>query len=124
MNNAGEKVLGFLTLFSSIGTLLCCALPALFVSLGAGAVFAGLVSSFPQITWLSYYKTEVFVFAAVMLILSAFLRHLNKSKSCPVEGEVADSCRAARKTSDWIFPLSMVLFAVGGFFAFVAPALI
>ena len=124
MNKTGERIIDFLALFSSIGTLLCCALPALFVSLGAGAVFAGLVSNFPQITWLSRFKTEVFSFAAVMLILSALLRYLSKDKSCPVEGGVAETCAAARETNDWVFPLSIVLFAIGVFFAFVAPSLI
>ena len=33
-----EKVVSFLALFISLGTLLCCALPALLVALGLGAV--------------------------------------------------------------------------------------
>jgi len=35
----------FLSLFTSTGTLVCCALPALLVSLGAGAVMAHGVAS-------------------------------------------------------------------------------
>ena len=45
-----------LSLFASAGTLVCCALPALFVTLGAGAALAGLVGEFPQLVWLSTYK--------------------------------------------------------------------
>ena len=45
-----------LSLFSSLGTLVCCALPSLFVVLGAGAVLAGLVSSLPLLIILSKYK--------------------------------------------------------------------
>ena len=39
----------FLSLFTSTGTLICCALPALLVSIGAGAVMAGLIEAVPQI---------------------------------------------------------------------------
>ena len=39
-----------LSLFTSTGTLICCALPALLVSIGAGAVMAGLIEAVPQIT--------------------------------------------------------------------------
>ena len=41
--------LPLISLFSSFGTLICCALPALLVSLGAGAVLAGLITNFPQL---------------------------------------------------------------------------
>ena len=46
----------FGTLLASTATLVCCVLPAVLVSLGAGAVLAGLVSSFPQLVWLSEHK--------------------------------------------------------------------
>jgi hypothetical protein len=38
-----------LSLFASSSTLICCAIPALLVSLGAGAALASLVAVFPQI---------------------------------------------------------------------------
>ena len=36
-------------LFTSFGTLICFALPALFVALGMGAAVAGIVSAVPQL---------------------------------------------------------------------------
>ena len=39
-------------LFASTGTLVCCALPAVLVALGAGAALSSLVAVFPQIVWL------------------------------------------------------------------------
>ena len=42
-----------LSLFTSLGTLLCCALPSLFVAIGAGAVLAGLISNMPFLIVLS-----------------------------------------------------------------------
>ena len=51
-----------LSLFTSLGTLFCCALPALFVVLGAGAVLAGILSSAPFLIVLSKYKVLLFFF--------------------------------------------------------------
>ena len=65
-NLVKTKHLSLLSLFSSGGTLVCCALPALLVSLGAGAVMASVVSSVPQIVWFSEHKLGVFIFAGVM----------------------------------------------------------
>ena len=42
----------FGSLLASSATLVCCVLPAVLVSLGAGAVLVGLVSAFPQLVWL------------------------------------------------------------------------
>ena len=51
--------LGLITLFASSSTLICCALPALFVLLGAGATFASLVNFFPQLIIISQYKISI-----------------------------------------------------------------
>jgi len=58
------------SLFASGGTLVCCALPALLVALGAGAVLSSLVAVLPQIVWLSEHKAAVFGTAAAMLALN------------------------------------------------------
>ena len=60
----------FLSLFTSTGTLICCALPALLVSLGAGAVMAGLIEAVPQLVWLGKNKALVFGIAGVLLLVS------------------------------------------------------
>ena len=51
-----QAFFSILSLFTSIGTLLCCALPALLVTLGMGAVLAGFISMSPWITNISNYK--------------------------------------------------------------------
>ena len=58
-NNQSIWLLTFfpsISLFTSFATLLCCALPALLVTLGMGASLAGLIGTFPSITFLSNYK--------------------------------------------------------------------
>jgi hypothetical protein len=47
-NKQESSKLGLLTLLASTSTLICCALPALFVALGAGATFASMVNAFPS----------------------------------------------------------------------------
>ena len=48
-----DLIIPTISLFTSFGTLICCALPAMFVALGAGAVLAGLVSSLPFLILIS-----------------------------------------------------------------------
>jgi len=79
-----EDKLPFLALFASAGTLLCCALPALLVSLGFGAALAALVGLFPGLVWFSDNKAVVFTTAALLLFLSALSQYLARSRACPV----------------------------------------
>ena len=58
-----DKTANFFSLFASTSTLICCALPAIFVAIGAGATFASLVSSFPFLITLSKYKLYITLFA-------------------------------------------------------------
>lgn len=117
-----NKIASILSLFGSGATLVCCALPALFVLLGAGAVFAGLVSSIPQITWLSAYKEWVFAFAGLMLLVSGFLELGRGSNTCPPDSGLADACKATKRGSFWIWVVSCVIYLIGGLVAFVLPA--
>jgi len=115
------KHLSLLTLFTSGGTLICCALPALLVSLGAGAVMASVVSSVPQIVWFSEHKLGVFIFAGVMLSISGFLQWQARSLPCPSDKELAELCNKTRVSSLNIYIFSVCVFLIGGFMAFLAP---
>ena len=123
-NLVKTKHLSLLSLFSSGGTLICCALPALLVSLGAGAVMASVVSSVPQIVWFSEHKLGVFIFAGVMLSISGFLQWKARSLPCPSDKELAELCNKTRVNSLRIYIFSVSVFLIGGFMAFVAPWLI
>jgi hypothetical protein len=114
----------FLSLFTSTGTLICCALPALLVSLGAGAVMAGLIEAVPQITWLGKNKALVFGFAGVMLALSGAWQWHARALPCPADKAQAEACSRARQLSWIVWWISVVLFAVGAFFAFFAAKLL
>ena len=123
-NLVKTKHLSLLSLFTSGGTLVCCALPALLVSLGAGAVMASVVTSVPQIVWFSEHKLGMFIFAGVMLSISGFLQWKARSLPCPSDEELAELCNKTRVNSLRIYIFSVSVFLIGGFMAFVAPWLI
>ena len=109
------------SLFASTGTLFCCALPSLLVVLGMGATMAGLVSSVPQIVWLSEYKALVFSFSAVMISLAIYFQYRARFEPCPIDPVKAKACETSRKWSLYILIFSATLWCVGPFFAFIAP---
>lgn len=119
-----SRVVHSLTLFTSFGTLICCALPALLVTLGLGAVVASTVSAFPGLVWLSQHKDGVFVFAAVMLTISGVLRYRDRYAACPADPEKAKACMSLRKTSKIIYFVSLAIFFIGVFFAYIAPKIL
>ncbi|HYM48742.1 MAG TPA: hypothetical protein VES91_09685 [Burkholderiaceae bacterium] len=113
-----------LSIFTSSGTLVCCALPALLVGLGAGAALSGLVSTVPQIVWLSANKELVFSVAALMLAVAGALQWRARLAPCPADPLLASACLRARRVSASIYAGSVVIFVVGVLFAFVLPALL
>ena len=123
-NLVKTKHLSYLSLFTSGGTLICCALPALLVGLGAGAVMVSLVSSVPQIVWFSEHKLGVFIFAGVMLSISGFLQWRARSLPCPSDKVLAELCNKTRVNSLRVYYFSVTVFLIGGFMAFIAPWLI
>ena len=109
-----------LSLLTSMGTLVCCALPALLVTLGAGAALAGLVSTVPQLVWLSAHKPVVFAVAGIMLCLAGFWQWKNRHAPCPADPAQAAVCMRLRKAGWWIWGFAVAVYAVGFFFAFIA----
>lgn len=115
-----QAFLPTLSLFTSAGTLVCCALPALFVTLGMGAALAGLVSTAPWLVWLSAHKIAVFVLAGVLLTLSAYMQWRGRHAPCPVDPKQAKACMRLRKISVGILAFSILVYLTGVFFAFIA----
>ncbi len=111
-------------LFTSFSTLLCCALPALLVTLGMGAAFAGLVSAVPQLVWLSEHKGAVFLFAGGMLTVAGGLRWQSRNAPCPADPRKAAACRRVRAWSGVVYWSSVAIYATGFFFAYLAVYLL
>jgi hypothetical protein len=119
--NAG---VAFGTLLATTGTLLCCVLPAVLVSVGAGAVLVGFISAFPQLVWLSEHKGWVFGIAGALLLLSGWLIWRARRLPCPVDPAAARSCMRLRRLSAVVYGVSLACFIAGVAFAFLVPALI
>jgi hypothetical protein len=111
----------WLALFAGTSTLVCCALPALLVALGAGAALATLVSVFPQIVWLSENSGWVFGLGALLLALGGWAQWQQRHAPCPIDPALRQACTVQRRRSARIYVASVLLFAVGGWFAFVQP---
>ena len=117
-------VIESVALLGSLGTLICCALPAFLVSVGAGAVMASLVSEIPQLVWISEHKVSLFAFAGVMLLVSGVSTYANRRMRCPTDPAQAKSCMRVRRLSAGIFLASLFVYGVGFFFAFVAAKIV
>ena len=109
------------SLFAASGTLVCCAIPALLVALGAGAVLSSVVTAVPQLVWLSEHKAGVFAFAGAMLAISGALQWRNRFAPCPIDLRLRQACLRTRSLSLKVYVLSVAVFAIGGWFAFVQP---
>jgi hypothetical protein len=109
------------SLFATSSTLVCCAIPALLVALGAGAALSSLVSVFPQVVWLSEHKDVVFALAGLMMAGSGVLQWRNRHAPCPTDPALRDTCLHTRKVSFAVYLASVALYAIGAWFAFVQP---
>jgi len=122
--NLRNIVLEVLTILSSFSTLVCCALPAALVSIGAGAALASVVTAVPQLVWLSEHKIPLFAFAGFMLALSGVSAYRNRNAPCPADPAQAKSCMRLRRWSARIFYFSAAVYAIGFFFAFLVSRII
>lgn len=111
----------WLALLTSSSTLVCCALPALFVSLGAGAVLASLVHYIPGLIWISMHKELMFGAAGAMLLAGGWMQR--RPAACPADARLAAACAQAKRWSRVVYWSSVGVYAIGVFFAFIAPRL-
>ena len=109
------------SLFATSSTLVCCAIPALLVALGAGAALSSFVSVFPQVVWLSEHKEAVFSLAGLMMAGGSVLHWRNRHAPCPTDPALRNACLRTRKMSFAVYGLSVTFYVIGGWFAFVQP---
>ena len=121
-------ILSYLSLFTSFGTLLCCALPSLLVLLGLGATVASFLSAVPWLVALSRHKNWVFAVAGILIggnllyVYALAPRLRNAMEVCPVDER--NGCAAASRLSRIILWISAVIYAVGAFSAFALGPLL
>lgn len=114
----------FLSLLTSGSTLLCCALPAALVAIGALATLTTLITVFPQLIWISEHKLLVFGLAAAMLLIAGLMQWQARFLPCPTDPVLAKKCAKVRRQGLLIYLGSLAIYLFGVFFAFVAPYLL
>jgi hypothetical protein len=117
--DANETRLTWLALFTTMGTLVCCALPITLVALGMGATMASLVSNVPFLVTLSQHKILVFAVSGSLLALSGWLLY-RRGRECPTDPELAAICNRTQKWNRRIYWSSISLWGVGFFAAYLA----
>ncbi|MCH8269845.1 MAG: hypothetical protein IH985_01350 [Planctomycetes bacterium] len=114
---------GVLALFTSTGTLLCCALPAALAAVAGGAAVSSLVSAAPWLIPLSRHKGWIFLGSGILIALSGVLTFRPMGRvACSITG--GDGCEDAGRFAKWMFWLSAVVWSVGAFFSYaIVPIL-
>jgi len=118
-NTKKETSLTWLALFTTTGTLVCCAIPITLVTLGMGATVVSMVSNFPFLVTLSMHKPLVFGVSGFMLVLSAYMMY-RPGRSCPIDPELGALCNKTQIWNRRIYWISVVLWCIGFFAAFLA----
>ncbi|WP_159518586.1 hypothetical protein [Sunxiuqinia indica] len=110
------------SLFTSFSTLLCCALPALLVTLGMGAVVAGLVSDLPWLVTLSKYKEWTFIIAGTLIGFNFWLFYGRKRNQVCEVNEYGNetACDTTARWSKVILWISVGIYFAGLFMTYLA----
>ena len=112
-----QKTLSILTLFSSTGTLLCCALPAALAAIAGGSAVVGLISTFPWLSPLSQHKGWIFLAAGVLIMFNALLVLRPKGQvACAITG--GKGCEVAGSFSKVMLWTSIGIYGAGAFMSY------
>jgi len=114
-----DSGVSWLQLFATSGTLICCALPIILVTLGMGATVAAMTSAFPLLVTLSLHKAWVFGVSGILLLVSAWLMY-RPGRVCPTDPALGQLCSNAQRWNRRIYWTSTVFWCVGFFAAFLA----
>lgn len=108
----------WLTLFVTSGTLICCALPILLVSLGFGSTIASLNYNIPGLLFLAEHKVWTLSLSALLLSFLAWVIW-RQNQSCPINPEIAKYCKQTKKWNKRIFFLSVIIWFIGFFTSYL-----
>lgn len=114
-----EAGVTWLALFTTTGTLVCCALPITLVSLGLGATLASLLTAAPFLVTLSQQKLWVFSISGALLGVSGWLMY-RPGRACPVDPELGRMCSRTQRWNRRIFWVSVALWCLGFSAAYLA----
>jgi len=108
--------LKWVALFLSSGTLICCALPILLVSLGFGSFVAAAFFNIPALTFMAEHKYWTLAISFGFLLFLAWIVY-RPNQSCPAEADLAKACKSSKSYNKAIFIVSVVIWFTGFFFS-------
>ena len=114
-----EAWIVWLSFLMSIGTLLCCTLPMVFIALGLGATLAALAYHFELLTTFTEYKFWIFLTSGLLLLFTTWLLK-RPGRSCPTDPILAKKCLQLTTWNYRIFWLSVTLWIIGFVSAYLA----
>ena len=113
-------LLSCFSLFTSLSTLLCCALPSLLVLAGLGASVGSMLSALPWLVALSKHKQWTFGISGALIVLNFLNMYVGASKlrgrACDPESSACDEASRMSKVLLWC---SGAIYAIGFFVAYV-----
>ncbi|MGA8103564.1 MAG: hypothetical protein WB869_15495 [Candidatus Acidiferrales bacterium] len=119
-NKKASAVLGCFSLFSSMGTLMCCALPSLLVLAGLGASVASMLSAAPWLVTLSRHKHWTFGVSGLLIAASFmnvyYISPRLQRQACPPDNP--EACEVASRFSKVLLWISATIYTAGFFVAF------
>jgi mercuric ion transport protein len=110
---------GWLALFTSMGTLLCCALPIFLVVMGFGAVVATITYQLPWLVTLAEQKFWMFSISSGFLAICAWVIWTQR-KTCPIDPELALRCQQVKRWNLRLFWCALAIWSVGFCTAYLA----
>lgn len=112
--------MSYFSLFTSLSTLLCCALPSLLVLAGLGATVASALSALPWLVTLSRHKAWTFSISGV-LIATSFINMYwlmpRLNRACSADDPSA--CAEASRISKVLLWTSAAIYSAGVFVAYI-----
>lgn len=124
-----NRAFAFVSLFGSLGTLVCCALPSLLVVLGLGAAVAWLVGHAPWLIALSRHKHWLFLGSGILIAANFYYvyrlapRLRTRHAACPVHGDRDRACQAASRFTRIVLWISAGVWGGGFVFTYVVGPL-
>jgi mercuric ion transport protein len=125
MNTAPTKtsftILSYFSLFTSLSTLLCCALPSLLVLAGLGASVASTLSALPWLVALSHHKSWTFAISGILIAASFVNMYyiLPRPQIRACSPDKPSACETASRLSKWLLWVSASIYLAGFFVAFL-----
>lgn len=113
------SLLSYLSLFTSLSTLFCCALPSLLVLIGLGASVGSMLSVMPWLVVLSRHKVWTFSISGSLIVLSFLnMYYLAPRLRAGCDPKDPSACRDASGVAKVLLWISAAIYAAGLFVAY------